>query len=269
MNVGAATVEARSASRAAAAELVVLAATALEMAPLATALGAATPGEGADVHDHDTPVWPPTSELSVGGRRVRLVVTGIGKANTAAALAATCTPARGLAAADRPPPRVLQFGVAGAYPGSGLSPTAVAVARSERDLDLGPSVGTGDGERVGLEAIGIPLLPGTGSFDRLELGGPLAELVAEQLEAPLVDFATSDGITSSPQLAAATSERWGVAVESMEGFAAAQVARALGLEFVEVRSVSNRVGDRDKANWRLAEAVAVAAAAAHRALALL
>ena len=37
--------------------------------------------------------------------------------------------------------------------------------------------------------------------------------------------------------------------ENMEGAAAAQVAAYFGKSFIEIRGVSNKAGDRDKANW--------------------
>lgn len=250
-----------------------LAATTLELAPLARLLGlelgALRSGRGEWPATHRVH-WPrpaPTSRPGAasdrrGGARdlaVTFVVSGVGKANAAAALAATATRLPN-------PPTVVQLGIGGAYPDSGLSLGGAAVAASERDLDLG--VGD-DRSRAGLEAIGIELIPGLGAGNRIELATPLARAVVAATGAPLLDFATSDGVTASPAVARYTAERHSVAIESMEGFAAAQVCLALGLEFVEVRGVSNRVGERDKAAWRISEAAAAAAAAAHATLGLL
>lgn len=211
---------------------------------------------------------PPTGAASGAGGsgeagerdlNVTLVVSGLGKANAAAALAATAArlPAQ---------PTVVHLGIGGVYPGSELPLGSAAVAASERDLDLG--VGE-DRSRAGLEAIGLELVAGLVASNRIELLTPLARAVATAAEAPLVDFATSDGVTASPAAARDTAERYSVAIESMEGFAAAQVALAFGLEYVEVRGVSNRVGERDRAAWHIGGAAAAAAAAAHAALALL
>ena len=62
-------------------------------------------------------------------------------------------------------------------------------------------------------------------------------------------------MTGSKALADTLSHRFGVAVESMEGAAAAQVCTALGVRFAELRGVSNLVGERDKAKWDLRGAV--------------
>ncbi|HWB36271.1 MAG TPA: futalosine hydrolase, partial [Rugosimonospora sp.] len=46
--------------------------------------------------------------------------------------------------------------------------------------------------------------------------------------------------------------RWpGAVAEAMEGYGAGVAAAAAGLPFVEVRTVSNPVGPRDRGAWRL------------------
>lgn len=57
-------------------------------------------------------------------------------------------------------------------------------------------------------------------------------------------------ITGTPELAASLAERYpGALAEAMEGFGVATAARQAGLPFVEIRTVSNSVGDRDVAGW--------------------
>jgi len=41
----------------------------------------------------------------------------------------------------------------------------------------------------------------------------------------------------------------------MEGAAVARVAAAFGIDWLEVRAVSNLVGPRDRAAWRITEAL--------------
>jgi futalosine hydrolase len=48
----------------------------------------------------------------------------------------------------------------------------------------------------------------------------------------------------------------------MEGAAAAHVCALYGVPFLEVRGISNLVGDRDRQSWQVEEAVAVAGRAA-------
>ncbi|MGI6187352.1 MAG: futalosine hydrolase, partial [Brevibacillus sp.] len=47
----------------------------------------------------------------------------------------------------------------------------------------------------------------------------------------------------------------GAAAEAMEGYGVAVAARQCGLPVLEVRAISNPVGPRDRASWRIAEAL--------------
>ena len=52
--------------------------------------------------------------------------------------------------------------------------------------------------------------------------------------------------------------RTGGAVESMEGAAILQVGALMGVPAGEIRAISNAVGDRDRAAWKLREAAEAA-----------
>ena len=175
---------------------------------------------------------------------VVLAWLGVGKVNTAAGLA--------LAAREIEPTLVVQLGIGGAFPGSRLETGEVAVASNEVHLDSGVRSVDGFSD---MEALGFPLLS---SPELLYNRIPVDERLSSELAAdghPRVPFGTAEAVTGDARLADELSRRHGVAVESMEGAAAAQVSLALGLPFAEVRGVSNPVGERDKANWRIAEAV--------------
>ncbi|WP_461031047.1 phosphorylase family protein, partial [Streptomyces sparsus] len=47
----------------------------------------------------------------------------------------------------------------------------------------------------------------------------------------------------------------GAVAEAMEGFGVAQAAAAQGVPVLEVRAVSNAVGPRDRAAWRIPDAL--------------
>ncbi|MBW7476101.1 futalosine hydrolase [Paenibacillus oenotherae] len=51
------------------------------------------------------------------------------------------------------------------------------------------------------------------------------------------------------------------AAEAMEGYGAAVAAKRLGLPFLELRTISNAVGPRDRSAWRIKEALEVLEAA--------
>ena len=60
---------------------------------------------------------------------------------------------------------------------------------------------------------------------------------------------TVGGVSGDPERAALLLARHDAATENMEGFSLALAARRRGLPFLEVRTVSNIVGDRDKTRW--------------------
>jgi futalosine hydrolase len=178
---------------------------------------------------------------------------GVAKVNTAAGLA--------LALHTLAPERVIQFGIGGAFAGSGLALQEVAVATQETHLDTG--VGLGDGWHD-MAALGFPLV---GRFYNTFPTDPtLTRTLMAVTGARPCAFGTSETVTGNAVQAEALSERFGVAVESMEGAAAAQVCTALGVPFAELRAVSNTVGERDKGRWALRGAVDAVNGAALRYL---
>ena len=198
----------------------------------------------------------------VAGVPTVAVATGVGKANAAAITALAVTAAR--------PGAVLLVGIGGAYPGTELRISQAVVALSETHLDTG--VGHSE-EWQDMRSIGFPLLPSTtkrpeAAYNRIDLAPRSADL-ATQLNLPADHFGTAEAVTADTHTASLLRSRHAVAVESMEGAAVAQVAAALGVPLYQVRGISNQVGDRDKSNWRVAEAVAASCAAARSAAPLL
>jgi futalosine hydrolase len=60
---------------------------------------------------------------------------------------------------------------------------------------------------------------------------------------------TVAGVSGDPERAEELRLRHGAATENMEGFSLALAARRAGIPFLEVRTVSNPVGGRDKRQW--------------------
>lgn len=226
--------------------LLLVSATEREAAPLRQALqGATAPCR-----------WGNASRSRVGEAELVLVALGVGKANTAAGLA--------LAIERWHPTAVVQFGVGGAFVGSFLSNGMVALASEDVHVDCG--AGDAAGWR-GMESLGLPLLAGPPPrFNAMPTNARLSERLAASTGAPLLRFATSERVTASLEEAERLQRRFDVAIESMEGAAAAQVCLALGVPFAELRAVSNVVGERDRRAWDLPGAIRAVNAAMHTAL---
>jgi futalosine hydrolase len=129
-----------------------------------------------------------------------------------------------------------------------LATGSVVCADSETYGDLGAESPDGF---LDMQALGFPVVGGPDPlFNRLPL-----DLFPAARRVPFVTCATCTGTDAK---AAAIVARTGGAVESMEGAAVVHVARLMGVKVGEVRGISNAVGNRDRAAWRLEEAAAAA-----------
>ena len=179
----------------------------------------------------------------LGGRRIALLETGVGPVNAAHRTT--------LFLAREETGLVVNCGIAGAYPGSELAIGDVACAATETFADLGADSPDGF---LDMAELGTPVI---------DVDPPLFNTIPAALfpHADRRPFVTVSTTTGTDARAAELVRRTGGAVESMEGAAVLQVARMLGVPAGEVRGISNPVGDRDRAAWRVREAAAAAQAA--------
>ncbi len=233
-----------------------------------------------EISGTDHPLARPWHLGSLCGKSVLLIEGGVGQVNTASALT--------LALTRHDPAVILQFGVGGAYERSGLEVGDLAIATEECYGDTG--VLTPEGW-MDLEKMGFPMLPParTGDqgqpdaegqtvdngqteralskplYNRIPLDATRTERILRYLESGL-EGRSSHQVTSGPfvtvqqcsgvQAAGDTlAARFGGICENMEGAAAAHVAEANGIPFVEIRGISNRVVDRDLSQWDLPRAI--------------
>ncbi|GAA3372707.1 hypothetical protein GCM10020367_28840 [Streptomyces sannanensis] len=85
---------------------------------------------------------------------------------------------------------------------------------------------------------------------------PLSARAAEALNALHAPVLTVSTVTGSAARAAALTARHPrAAAEAMEGFGVAEAAGAHGVPVLELRAISNPVGPRDRAAWRIGEAL--------------
>ena len=72
----------------------------------------------------------------------------------------------------------------------------------------------------------------------------------------ITDAVTVNEVTTSPERISYYSNKTFVGIESMEGAAVHYVGLMEDVPFSQIRAVSNFVGERDKKEWRIAEAIA-------------
>lgn len=189
---------------------------------------------------YSTPLEGEGLPREIAGVSLRFVETGVGPVNGAFALTRALT--------ERRADAVIVCGVGGAYPASGLEPGDVACASTETYGDLGADSPDGF---LDMHALGFPIVAGTPPlFNTLPL-----QIFPVNRRVPFVTCATCTG---TDEKASDIYARTGGAVESMEGAALVHVATLMGVPIGEVRGISNAVGRRDRASWRLHEAAAAA-----------
>jgi futalosine hydrolase len=205
---------------------------------------------------------------------LHVLAAGVGPAaaaaGTATALALAATPARH---GDAPHPPNL----GGTPPVPGLrGDVAGPRAASAAGYDLVVSAGIGGGF-VGVAALeglvvassivaaDLGVRTADGFTDVAELGfgrvaheppAALARAAADAAGAVLGPVLTVATVTGTAERAAELAARHpGAAAEGMEGFGVAEAAAAHGVPVLEVRAISNPVGPRDRAAWRIPAAL--------------
>ncbi len=163
---------------------------------------------------------------------VEVLVTGVGMVEASSSIAR--------ALAQSPYSLVINAGIAGAFRGTAHIGEGVVVA--DEFVELGIETG---------EAIALP--DGARLVNRVTSDLSLVDSLVEY------GFPSKRGITVSSVTAteetAARLARLDVEIESMEGFAALRAAEMAGVPAIEVRGISNIVGDRAKSGWDLAAGV--------------
>jgi futalosine hydrolase len=171
--------------------------------------------------------------------------------------------------------------VAGVGPIAASISTATVLATAEYDYDLVVSAGIGGGftgraevgslvvaNEIVAADLGAQTPEGFSSLDELGFGSTrirvddsLVARVTEALRAaglpvhtgPVLTVSTVTGTAATASEMAARVP--GATAEGMEGYGVAAAARNCGLPILEIRAVSNPVGPRDRAAWRIREAL--------------
>ena len=202
----------------------------------------------------------PGEEINFGGFLGRqgpsylALICGVGEANAAAAV--------GYLAGRFQIPRLVLLGIAGVYPGSRLRLGEAALASEEIHADLGLAQG-------GMAALGFPSLrTAEQAYYNDFPASEWALQLGAALSLPMVKFLTRDRVSESEPQAHELAQRYGAEIENMEGAGAALAAIRLGVDFAQIRSVSNPAGQRDRAQWDVAGALSTLQKVLEQVLAL-
>jgi futalosine hydrolase len=183
---------------------------------------------------------PDQTHFRLEDKEVHLLHTGIGIANTALHLAHYLQ--------HNKPDLVIQAGIAGAYENIPLSTVGMVV--SETYADLGAEMADGtvqDFFRMGL------MYPESEPF----LAGRIwNEDIAEHHFLAKWHSLTVNCVSGTQATIDALRQRYPYGqIEQMEGAAFFQACKFYGVPFLQVRAISNHVEVRNRANWKVQEAV--------------
>ncbi len=177
---------------------------------------------------------------------ILLMNTGIGKVNAAHSATAVI--------GEFPVRNIINLGVGGAYPESGLDIGDIAVALKEIYGDEGV---ISSGGWKNLKSLGIPFVQ-TGRkkyFNEFPFNKNLVKKVLNSVkdigQAKSGNFITVSSTTGIHKRAVELKKRFNAICENMEGAAIAQVCAIYKIPMLEIRGISNIAGIRDKRKWNL------------------
>jgi futalosine hydrolase len=91
-------------------------------------------------------------------------------------------------------------------------------------------------------------------FERRKLPNPWLDQY-NLLKLPAVNGITVNEISTRPERVEQLIRKYDPVTESMEGAALHYVCRETGVPFLQIRALSNYIGERDKANWKIKESI--------------
>lgn len=91
-------------------------------------------------------------------------------------------------------------------------------------------------------------------FERRKLPNPWLKKF-NLLKLPEVAAVTVNEISTNKERILQIRKKYEPVTESMEGAAFHYVCREAGIPFIQLRAVSNYIGERDKSNWKIKEAI--------------
>jgi len=150
------------------------------------------------------------------------------------------------------PSLVLDTGIAGVFPCSGLVCSDIGIAVQEQYIHTGVGCNTPDFSPLPFDLIENRPLTRQGIYP---VDSGLLDiyhgLLTRNVPAAVVrgNFITVSSITASPNQAQKIYNRFSPVMEAMEGAAALHVAGLYDVPIIEIRAASNFVGERNRDKW--------------------
>jgi futalosine hydrolase len=172
-----------------------------------------------------------------------LWVTGVGLVNTTYNLTKKIV--------HEKPDLAIQAGIAGSFQPLVHTPGNVVAVKEEIIGDLGVQ----ENNEIWADIFDLKLAdPNLFPFKARKLVNPHNQLL-HKLNIPQVTAVSVNEITTSTKRIHQLIHQYAPAIESMEGAAFHYVCLNEGIPFIQIRSISNRIGERDKSQWHLHTAI--------------
>ncbi len=210
--------------------MLVAAATSMEIAPFVEKLGEASA------------LGPRLNSYRRAAHQVDVLVTGVGMV----AAAAWCSRVLAQSRYDF----ALNLGMCGTFDRA-LEPGQAVHVVSDRIAELGAEAGEAFLTIQELGLLGADEFPFTGG----DLVNPAPPVNAALSALPAVCGITVNTVHGNERSIASVAQRFKPQVESMEGAAFMYACMIHGIAFAQVRAVSNLVEPRNRAAWKLADAI--------------
>lgn len=177
----------------------------------------------------------------IGNNKFEVLITGIGSMSTAYWLTKTIEKHR--------PHLLIQAGVAGSF-SDNYPPGSLVLVKEEVTGDLGVEE---NNEFKDVFDMGLPQI--SGAYTGKSLINEQEELL-QRYNLPLVKAVTINEITTRAARIQQLQQKYQPVVESMEGAAFHYIALIEKIPYIQLRAVSNMVGERNKLKWKMKEAIA-------------
>jgi futalosine hydrolase len=174
--------------------------------------------------------------------KVQFHQTGVGMLASAVSLTR-------LALEDRPD-LIIQMGIAGSFTPA-TEPGKVVVVSQEMLGDTGVEEGGVWKDLFDLKLEKSSYHP----YEKRKLPNPWLSKY-NLLQLPEVDAITINQVSTGAARIAQLIKKYKPELESMEGAALHYIGRETGIPFIQIRAVSNMVGERDKSKWLMKESLA-------------
>ena len=154
--------------------------------------------------------------------------------------------------ANMKPDLIIQVGIAGSFNPSLVLGTAVTV-RKEILADMGVYENDGYHDVFELGLAEKNMAP-------FEQGAIVNhnDILMEAVSLPAVSAVSVNEISTSTEKINLFTEKYKAAIESMEGASLHYVCTMQQIPFIQIRGISNLVGERDKTKWKIPEALLAA-----------